>query len=346
MNFEQQDITNVLKYYLVEPTTAHWRPLGNGHINQTFLVTSGDYKFVLQKLNHHVFPNPQAVVNNAVQINEFLRGQSDYAFASIAPIKNNDGNYLLSARGSYWRAIEFIEHSTSVDAINDIKQAHEAANAFATFSSSLASFDPSTLTPVIDKFHDLNHRVELFEQALINNSAGRADDIGGFVEQIKAETDFIDNVTRLVKSLPLRVTHNDTKINNLLFNQLTMAPLAIIDLDTCMPGYLLHDFGDMVRTCCSNLSEDATNLEDMEFKRNIYDALYQGYLTGARDVITALEIESLSIGAKLMPFLLTLRFLTDYLDGDKYFNVKHEHHNLDRAKNQFKLYQLLGENLQ
>ena len=147
----------------------------------------------------------------------------------------------------------------------------------------------------------------------------------------------------LIKTLPVKVTHNDTKINNLLFSSNTHQAIAVIDLDTCMPGFLMHDFGDMVRTCCSNLPEDSTALDQMTIRLDIFSALAKGYISTLDKHISEIEKGSLLIGALLIPFMMAVRFLTDYIDGDNYFHIKHQEHNLERAKNQMQLFKLLSQ---
>jgi len=208
----------------------------------------------------------------------------------------------------------------------------------------LSPLNPALLNNVIPNFHDVTHRLENLHAAVALDKVGRAAAAQDLLAQLNNQQAFIASVLKTITTLPLRVTHNDTKINNLLFNGQNK-PLAVIDLDTCMAGYLLHDFGDMVRSCCNSLNEDDGNIEHMIFKVDIYQALYQGYLAGAQGQLSAPELASLSMGARLMPLLLTMRFLTDYLDGDNYFATEYDDHNLVRANNQFKLYQLTTKQL-
>jgi len=345
---EQQDkmINQALACYLEVPCNATVTPLGNGHINQTLLVCHTQGKFVLQRINEHVFPRPEVVVNNALAIDTFLIEQAkQYPFVSMTPKKSLNGRYLEKIDGQYWRAFSYINNCHSIESMSNVKQANQAAFAFATFSATLNDISPSALTPVIDKFHDLDSRIDQLNQSITKNKANRLTNAQSLVDQFLAQHEFVIQVTELVKQLPTRITHNDTKINNLLFDNTSGQPHAVIDLDTCMPGYLMHDFGDMVRTCCSSLAEDGTNLAQMTFKQDIYDALYQGYLQGTKGKMTALEVESLKWGGVLMPFIIGSRFLTDYLNGDHYFSVQHELHNLQRAANQFTFYQLLKKQL-
>jgi len=365
MNELTTDVNAALNLYIAQPNTAQpnsaelniagldtavlekvqWQPLGNGLINQTLLIDNNGHKFVLQRINQQVFPDPNAVVDNAMLINQCLSaaGQS-YPLISIAPLKSLHGNFLEQISGQYWRAFEFVAGSCSIEAINDPVIAHDAASAFARFSCALSPLNPALLKDVIPNFHDVTHRLASLHAAVALDKVGRVASVQTLLAQLNQQQDFIASVLKTIATLPLRVTHNDTKINNLLFNAHNK-PLAVIDLDTCMAGYLLHDFGDMVRSCCSSLSEDDANIASMTFKLDIYQALYQGYLAGAQGELSASELASLPMGARLMPLLLTMRFLTDYLDGDNYFATEYSDHNLVRANNQFKLYQLTSEQL-
>jgi hypothetical protein len=210
-------------------------------------------------------------------------------------------------------------------------------------NSALSDFPATSLTETIPDFHNLNKRINDLRAVINADTKGRLSSCQFLVDFCFSAQKFIDEVAQLTLKLPIQVTHNDTKINNLLFCAKSKQPLAVIDLDTCMPGYLMHDFGDMVRTCCSNLPEDGTDLTNMKVRFDIYSALSRGYIEDFGDKMSELEQQCLVIGALLLPFMIGVRFLTDYLDGDNYFHVKHENHNLERAKNQLNLYRLLHE---
>lgn len=338
--------SEVLAQYNVVPEKCIISALGNGHINDTFLVKSNNATFVLQKINTHVFPDPYAVVNNAEHINQHLikqQKQDSYPFACCEQLQTRDNLPYCQHQGKFWRAMYFIDNTYTIESIDKPEIAFQAASAFSKFSQTLSSFDAKLLTPVIPKFHDIEFRLAQLKQAINNNTQNRLNSCQSLIDVCHEQQDFINQVVTTIKELPLRVTHNDTKINNLLFDKVTNTPIAVIDLDTCMPGYLMHDFGDMVRTCCSNLAEDATNIEEMQIKTEILQALAAGYLSSFAATITAQEKLSLKLGARLMPLMIGMRFLTDYLEGDNYFQTHYEMHNLDRAKNQFKLFKLLTE---
>lgn len=341
---ENQHNTNasqVLKFYIEGQSDFTVSPLGNGHINQTFLVETPDNKFVLQQINQHVFPQPQVIVDNAQAIYQHLARCEDYPYDNIGPKLSLRGNLVECIDSEYWRAFDYIDACESIEVINDVTQAIKAARAFATFSGALANIDANALKPVIENFHDLPTRMAQLNLAISQDKAGRLNSAKALVEQFISQQCFIEKVASVVAKLPLRITHNDTKINNLLFDLSTGEPHAVIDLDTCMPGYLMHDFGDMVRTCCSSLPEDDFRTQEMTFKEDIYQGLLTGYQQGIGHMLSISERESLALGAQLMPFIIGSRFLTDYLNGDVYFGVSHPLHNLHRAANQFAFHQLL-----
>lgn len=337
---------NVLPHFVKDISQYQLNSLGNGLINDTYLVRSHDDIFVLQRINTVVFNNPQAVVDNSLVIAEHLNASlSNYSLAILMPRPSLSGQFVVIVDGCYWRATEYIDNAHSVESIVEPKQARAAAYTFARFSMALSDVDVTRINPIIDNFHDLNYRLIQLEQAILNASEERLSEAQSLIKCIQSHTRFIDEVTETIAQLPLRITHNDTKINNLLLDNETLLPKAVIDLDTCMPGYLLHDFGDMVRTCCNSLAEDATNIEAMTFKSDIFDELLGGYQAGLGDSVTAQERSSLLIGVKLMPFMLGVRFLTDYLNDDVYFLTRYCAHNLDRAANQLAFYQVVTKYL-
>jgi len=336
----------VLSYFVQNTADYHVQTLGAGLINQTLLIESSNDCFVLQCINQQVFPKPQNVVDNSLLISGHLNSLgTDYALKVMSPRASITGDYLVCIEGQYWRALSFIDQCISPQTMDDGGQAKQAARTFAQFSMALRGLSPLDMKPIIVDFHDLIARLSQLCDAADGANKQRLMAAQNTIKQYLSQTDFIQLVNNLIEQLPQRITHNDTKINNLLFDKNTLEPLAVIDLDTCMPGYLMHDFGDMVRTCCGSLAEDALNIEDMTIKSDIFDNLLTGYLSGLDDDISDLERDSLLVGARLMPFIIGCRFLTDYLNDDVYFNTSHDSHNLERAINQFRLYQLLSHHL-
>ena len=339
-------LDRLISSYQLESPDTKINPLGHGLINETFLVATPDTKFVLQKLNTNVFPEPTVVNNNFLVICQQLSLQAsngNYSLAIPELQKNTEQSYLTKDGNNYWRLITFVENSKTIDQLESPQQAFVTAQSFAQFSAALSAMDAKTLTPVIDNFHNIAFRKQQLDQAVSLNKANRKQECQPLLALIDQQAAFIEQIKTLEQKLPIRVTHNDTKISNLLFSEVNSEPIAVIDLDTCMPGFLMHDFGDMVRTCCSNLAEDDTKLEQMTFKLDIFQALLAGYLQPLHLTMTTDELESLLLGARLLPFMIGIRFLTDYLNGDTYFKCQYGQHNLHRAQNQFKLFELVNQ---
>jgi hypothetical protein len=342
----QLTLNTVLEHYPNSTADNLISPLGNGLINHTYLVKSGVEPFVLQRINDHVFQQPWLVTRNADFINQHLllkKQQGCYPLATISQLKNKKNDTLLQLDSGYWRAIEFIPFSYSVEDVKTPEQAESVANAFAEFNAALSDFPAEKLSEIIPDFHHLAHRLQQLSEVISTDKVKRKSHCQTLIDYCFEQQNFIKEVADLIKVLPVKVTHNDTKINNLLFSSNTHKAIAVIDLDTCMPGFLMHDFGDMVRTCCSNLPEDGTALEQMTIRLDIFNALAKGYISTLDKHISKIERNSLIVGALLIPFMMAIRFLTDYLDGDNYFHIKHQEHNFERAKNQMQLFKLLSQ---
>ncbi len=340
------DIKLLLSHYDFDFSQAKLAPLGNGHINSTFKLSTPKAKFVLQKINHEVFPLTLELCENAQKINQHLKIQSQHASYPLKVPQQllcRNGDSTVNVNGNYWRLMEYLPGSHTLEKVSNPVQASQVARAFAQFSCALSTFPAEKLTVIIEDFHDIRFRMEQLQEAIANNALNRLSACQEIVDFCLSQQDFVQQVSDLSKKLPVHVTHNDTKINNLLFDKATNEPCAVIDLDTCMPGLLMHDFGDMVRTCCSNLAEDDTSTNEMTLNLDIFEALIKSYRAVFGDKMTLLEKESLIIGARLLPFIIGSRFLTDHLNGDKYFHVSRENHNLDRAKSQLQLYKLISE---
>jgi thiamine kinase-like enzyme len=318
--------------------------LGYGLINTTYLVQSGNKHFVLQHINQHVFKCPQQVTDNADLISEHLKAKhlaNEYALQPIWQHQSTAHKNHVEIAGEYWRSLHYIEHCQTLEAIENIEQAHQVASSFAKFTAALSDFDSHRLANIIPDFHNLSTRLAQLQSAIDESSNVLITEAQSTLKFITAQHAFCLEISTLIKQLPLRVTHNDTKINNLLFNRETNKPAAVIDLDTCMSGYLMHDFGDMVRSCCSSISEDSADLANMSINFEILTALTDAYIAGFNGSLSEIEKNSLLFGVKLMPLMLGIRFLTDFLNGDKYFKTSYATHNLVRAKNQLHMYELL-----
>lgn len=341
-----KEIEHCLTRFNVDFSTVEIMPLGNGHINSTYKLVTPEAEFVLQKINHQIFVNPVQLCDNAQQINQHLLAQKaaeNYALMVPQILLTKQGQGVVKIGEHYWRLMEFVANSYTFETVANVQQAGQVAQAFAQFSCALSDFSADSLHVIIEDFHDISFRMQQLTQAVDNNSANRLLACQDLVDFCFAQQSFIDDVVEISKQLPLHVTHNDTKINNLLFSKTTNAPCGVIDLDTCMPGLLMHDFGDMVRTCCSNLPEDDSNIDEMAVNFDVFFALLTSYKQAFGNKMNMLEQQSLIVGAKLLPFIIGTRFLTDYLNGDNYFTTSRQQQNLDRAKNQLHLYQLISE---
>jgi Ser/Thr protein kinase RdoA (MazF antagonist) len=344
---DHETLNHVLTHYRCSIDHSTVSPLGNGLINSTYLVRNNNANFVLQRINKNVFKKPTDVVNNAELVNKHLLEKKQKNLYSLSPIWQvltiNEQPMVIDAHNEYWRVIHYIPNCFTVEEVKTPEQAKQVASAFAQFTSALSDFPATSLVETIPDFHNLSKRINYLKTVIKADAYDRLTSCQTLVDFCFSQHTFIDEVEQLTQQLPIQVTHNDTKINNLLFCAKSNEPLAVIDLDTCMPGYLMHDFGDMVRTCCSNLPEDGTDLTNMTVRFDIYNALAQGYIEAFGDKMSELEQQSLVIGAQLLPFMIGVRFLTDYLDGDNYFHVEHDSHNVERAENQLNLYRLLNE---
>ena len=343
---EKSLLEKVLPFYSCALENSTVTTLGNGLINETFLVRNNKKSFVLQKINHHVFKKPAQVINNAERINKHLQTKKEQGLYSLEPmwqIASIQNSPMVTVNNGFWRAIKFIPNCYTVEAVDTTEQATQVATAFGMFTSTLNDFSPNNLSEIIPDFHNLAARIAQLHKVVKADKHNRLKDCQSLVDYCLSQQAFITTVTKLVEKLPVQVTHNDTKINNLLFSSATKEPIAVIDLDTCMPGFIMHDFGDMVRTCCSNLPEDGKQLDEMFVRIDIFEALATAYIKSFKGSISLLEQQSLVIGAQLLPFMIGVRFLTDFIDGDNYFHTNYNTHNLDRASNQLHFYTLLNE---
>jgi Ser/Thr protein kinase RdoA (MazF antagonist) len=319
-------------------------PYGSGHINDTYCVVFDQggtrVRYIIQRINHHIFKNPPALMENIQRVTAHLAkksaGQSDPSRRVLTLISTHDGQaYYRDAQGDHWRVYIFIEKARTFDAVESPKQAFEAAKSFGQFQKLLADLPAPRLHDTIPDFHHTPKRFAALESAIAADVANRA-------KQAKPEIEFALRhraATRMLldANLPERVTHNDTKFNNVMLDDATGEGICVIDLDTVMPGLALYDFGDMVRTTTSPAKEDERDLSKVTMQFSMFEALAQGYLAAAEEFLTPAEKKLLPFAGVLITFEIGIRFLTDFLAGDTYFKVHREGHNLDRCRTQFKL---------
>ena len=316
---------------------------GSGHINQTYLlVTSRPHLYVLQGLNTSVFKNIPGLMNNLIAVTDHLRKNTDDPRRALQLVPTLSGQpYLACENGEYWRLYEFVLDSLCLNRAETVEDLYQSGVAFGQFQNQLADFPAETLTETIPHFHDTPDRYRLFREAIAADKAGRLKDVQAEVDAYLAYEKEADALMSLCRSgeLPLRVTHNDTKLNNVMLDAATRTPLCVIDLDTVMPGLAANDFGDSIRFGASTAAEDEEDLSKVEMSLELFEAFASGFLSACGSRLTAREIETLPWGAKLMTLECGVRFLTDHLNGDVYFHISRPGLNLVRCRTQLKLVQ-------
>jgi Ser/Thr protein kinase RdoA (MazF antagonist) len=327
----------IIAYFFPNATTIRTEKLQSGHINDTFLITVDEKKYILQRINTHIFSQPKAIIRNMILVNRYLQ-RSDYRLQVVSLMKNKGEKvYFDSKKHGFWRVMPFIEQSYAPEQPRDSAQVQAAGRAFGHFMASLKKLPVARLRTILPNFHDASWRFEQFEEALQQALPARAEVAKKWITIALSYQHLIAHYQHIIADLPLRTTHNDTKITNILFNNHTHEPLAIIDLDTVQAGTVLSEFGDMVRTFCNTASEDEPDTTKIKFRTDYFDALKIGFLKETHPILTNLEIENLDFGAKLTIYIQALRFLGDYLKGDVYYKIKYDDHNLVRAINQLVL---------
>ena len=315
-------------------------PYGNGHINDTFLVTGDTKRFILQAINSNVFKKPEEVMHNISLVTSFLKTQTDDERRVLNLVKTKDGKpFYKDEDGRYWRVYDFVESSLSLDLPESTEDFYQSAIAFGEFQKLLNFFPVEKLYETIPDFHNTPDRYKNFLTAVENDSCKRAASVAEEIKFVKDRADFYSVLFDNNKEgkLPLRVTHNDTKINNVMLDLETRTALCVIDLDTIMPGFSVNDFGDSIRFGASTAAEDEKDLSKVEMDITLFETYAKGFIKGCGGLLTKDEIMLMPEGAKMMTIECGMRFLTDYLEGDTYFKTKYETHNLDRCRTQFKL---------
>ena len=329
---------------------SYVKPFGAGHINETYAVympgEGGDeLAYVLQRVNSNVFKDPAGVMDNIFGVTEYLRNVirregGDPDRETLSYIKTKSGcNYFEDSEGEPWRCYNFIPDSVCYQLVEEPEQFYQSGSSFGHFLKQLSDYPASKLNETIPDFHNTIRRFEAFQVALKRDLKNRADSCRPEIDFVLAREKDCGVLVHQQDAgiLPLRVTHNDTKLNNILFDEKTGKGLCIIDLDTIMPGLAANDFGDSIRFGAATAEEDEPNLDLMHFDISLYELYVKGYLEETKDVLTEAEIGSLPWGARLMTLECGIRFLTDYLQGDTYFKTDYPEHNLIRARTQFRL---------
>ena len=326
------------------------RPYGSGHINDTYLLTfeiaeMGTIKVILQRMNKNIFTKPIELMENILNVTSYLRkkiiengGDPDRETLNVIRTVD-DMPYFVDSEGEYWRSYKFITDATSYDQVESPEDFYQSAVAFGNFQRLLAEYPAETLHETIEGFHDTKARFQVFKKAVEDDVCGRAASVQKEI-QFVLEHEHLANVFADLlekKEIPLRVTHNDTKLNNIMIDNKTRKGICVIDLDTVMPGLAMNDFGDSIRFGASTATEDEQDLSKVSCDMELFDLYAKGFIEGCGGKLTEKEIDLMPTGAMVMTFECGMRFLTDYLQGDTYFKIHRENHNLDRCRTQFKL---------
>lgn len=325
-------------------------PHGNGHINDTFLLTykigkMGCISVILQRMNKSVFPCPEQLMENVQNVTTFLHdkiekngGDPFRETVNLIPTKEGK-SYYQETENNYWRCMVYITDTFSLETVERPEEFYESGLAFGRFQSLLSDYPAETLHETIVNFHNTKSRFADFKKAVEADVAGRAKDVKEeiqFVLDREADASFfVDLIEK--GELPIRVTHNDTKSNNVMMDNKTGKGICVIDLDTTMPGLAMYDFGDSIRFGASTGAEDEKDLDKISCSMELFDVFTKGFIEGCDGKLTSKEIELLPMGAKIMTYECGMRFLADYLQNDIYFKTSRPEHNLDRARTQFKL---------
>ncbi len=340
------DIEKIISQFCVGEGKFFYKPFGSGHINDTYAVRTkarAQDAYLLQRINHQVFQDVEGLMHNMHLVTEHLKEKlslhNDQHFKTVTIIPTRQGALYYQGENSYWRMLTFISNSLAYDVVTADWQAFEAGVAFGKFQQLLQDMPVDSLKETIPDFHNIAYRFDNFDKALTRDVAKRK---ATALQQIQFARDRKPAMLAMYArvnnhEVPVRITHNDTKVNNVLLDRHTQKALCVIDLDTVMPGAVWYDFGDAVRTIVNTAAEDEKALDKIAINMAYYKAFTCGFLQQTAHMLTYAEIEGLAFSAQYMTFIMGLRFLTDYIAGDIYYKTKHPHHNLQRASAQFTL---------
>lgn len=327
--------------FKINGTPIYYEEFGSGHINTTYrMVCDNGCEYILQKINTNTFKNPVMLMENLASITEHLMKKINNSREVLTLVfAVNGDSHVISEDGSFWRVFDFVTDSICLQMPETPEDFYESALAFGRFVTLLIDFPTHTLGETIPHFHDTVNRYKDFKEAVAGDPLGRAKDVQKEIDFVLSRESFGCTFMNLIKTgdLPLRVTHNDAKLNNVLFDKHTRKGLCVIDLDTVMPGVVMNDFGDAIRFGASTAAEDEKDLSKVEMSLEMFGAFSRGFLESCGDNLTPLEISLLPEGAKMMTLECGMRFLGDYLSGDTYFKIHYPTQNLDRFRTHMKL---------
>ena len=340
------NLQNIVSQFEIQGNVSDVRPLGNGLINTTYKVeTEGDApNYVLQHVNNAIFPDVDMLMDNIVAVTNHIRakheanGVADLERKVLRFVPAKDGKYYHFDGEKYWRVMVFIPDTVSQTAVTP-ESSYIVGETFGNFQAMLADI-PAQLGETIKDFHNMEFRLQQLREAVAENKAGRLAEVQWLVDELEARAEEMCKGERLHREgkLPKRICHCDTKVDNILFDQ-DGKVLCVIDLDTVMPNFIFSDFGDFLRSAANTGKEDDKDLDNVNFNMDIFRAFAEGYVKSAKCFLTPAEIENLPYAACLFPYMQTVRFLADYINGDTYYKIQYPEHNLVRSKAQFKLLQ-------
>lgn len=337
-------IAHILASFFPNPEQFTAVPFGTGLINRTWKISSPDKVYILQKINHNIFRHPSDIAYNISAIANYLQVNAP-GYQFVAPVKNLSGEELtFVADDGYYRLFPFVAGSHTIDIVTTPGEAFEAAKQFALFTKILSGFDAMQLKCTLPDFHNLGFRYKQFTDALAHGNEMRREEAAAAITYLQSQKNLADIYDSLLSDndFKQRVTHHDTKISNVLFNDQNKA-LCVIDLDTVMPGYFISDVGDMMRTYLSDASEEETDFDKINVRDEFFKAIVAGYMSEMRDALTDIEKQYFFYAGQFIIYMQALRFITDYLNNDVYYTPKYEKHNYNRGLNQIRLLQELNK---
>lgn len=350
----ENNLKEIFERFAAEGTFRNGKPFGSGHIHDTFMIETNESEkdnYVLQRINNRIFRNIPELQENIERVTVHLRKKlsdipgSDLKRESLWLIPAKSGNsWIKDNSGNFWRLYIFITDHHTYDIVDSPAKAYEGGKAIGRFQAMLADLPGKPLHETIPYFHNIEKRLETFESVIKTDPAGRVRNISDEIGFVLQRADKMKIILKLGQQgkIPLRITHNDTKFNNILFDRNDKA-LCIIDLDTVMPGYVHYDFGDAIRTGANLAAEDEKDLPKVKMDINLFEAYAKGYLSETSDTLNDIEKKNLVLAPGLITYTMGVRFLTDYIDGDHYYKIHHQDHNLQRARAQFKLVESMEE---
>lgn len=331
-------IPDIIKGYNLAPNDYSIERIGTGHIHHTFKLT-GRKSYILQRVNKNVFREPEIIATNIRIASDYLKKKfPDYLFLSV--VKSARGEEMIyDTEGFPWRLFPYFDGTFTIDKVTNADEAKSAATEFARLTKYLDGIETKLFKPTISRFHDLGWRFEQLEAAIKNASAEKLRMAEAAIMKAHEYNYLVKKYENLIESriLKPRITHNDTKINNILFDEISHKAVCVIDLDTLMPGYFIYDLGDMIRTFVSPADEEEKDVNKVMVRKNIYDALIEGYLSQMSDTLSSEEKEVIPYSGLMMTYIMAIRMLADFLNGDVYYQTSYPGQNFVRARNQLKL---------